>query len=169
MKRRLRKKKHLGEFRQFGFYLYLYIREEIEEQIAEDFKHSLLNDLEKFLDVPPVGAFWGKEYLELFICPVSGSATEKEREWLRNRLSSDVNVVSFEMGDCLDAWYDPSFRYPGIEPHPFGPWSEVICPGKIWWKRGQPVGLMALSRWTVQQMLLRVMEQNEESDDQQID
>ncbi|MFO7914634.1 MAG: 50S ribosome-binding protein YggL [Candidatus Krumholzibacteriales bacterium] len=165
MKRRLRKKKHLGEFRQMGFYLYLYLREEIDESISRKFKDSLLEDFEKILDAPPVGVFWGESYFELFICPARGSATDEDREWLRKRLEMDINVQYYEFGPLIDAWYDRSFRSSAVELHQYGPWTGMIIPGKIWWKSGQPAGWMAAVRWIRQQRFLRLLEDYEEEDD----
>ena len=165
MKRRLRKKKHLGEFQQMGFYLYLYLREEIAESISHMFKKALLEYVERIFNAPPVGAFWQESYFELFICPASGSATEEDREWLGERLEMDINVEYYEIGDLIDAWYDSSFRSSAVEIHQYGPWSNMIIPGKIWWRRGQPAGWMAAVRWTMQQQFLRMLEEYEVEDD----
>jgi uncharacterized protein YggL (DUF469 family) len=162
VKRRIRKKNHVGDYRQLGFYVYVYPRPDIGGSIFDSFRNALLDDIGMHLNAPPFGAFWGHSYFELFVCPLRGSATDEHKAWLRARLSNDVNVASFEFGPLIDAWWDESLTTTKRIPHPEGLWSELVFPGdRKWWKRGQPPGWRVNILWTMRHMYLKLRMQRD--------
>jgi uncharacterized protein len=166
VKRRIRKKNHVGDYRQLGFYVYVYPRPDLNESIFDSFRNALLDDIGLHVNAPPFGAFWGNSYFELFVCPLSGSATEEHREWLRARLSNDINVEAFEFGPLMDAWWDESYEKMERTPHPQGLWSELIFPrDRKWWSKGQPPGWHANILWTMRHMYLKLLMQGDFQED----
>ena len=112
MKRRLRKKKRLGEFQELGFP----VRFTLSEARSPD-------ECEAFIDEWILGAIEANELQfggggsthawEGFVTVVErGSATEEHRRALEAWLSSHPSVVRHEVGPLVDAWYgdvDPWF------------------------------------------------------------
>jgi uncharacterized protein YggL (DUF469 family) len=154
----LRKKKHVGEFQQLGFYAYVYLRADLDESIVDLLQDTMHGDIESEMKAPAIGAFWGQSYFELFICPLRGSATSYHQDWLRARLRNDINVDTYDIGPLIDAWREESFQVSTYEPHRQGPWTKLNFPkDRCWWKRGQPPGWRAIILWTRQQMIIRAL------------
>jgi len=106
VKKRLRKKKHLGEFKELGF------------QVRGDLRPGLSgNDLEAFVDrlIDIVEArslaFGGgagrDDKLDGFVTRAGrGSATEEDRAALAAFLDGDKEIAGHEVGALRDAWHD---------------------------------------------------------------
>ncbi|OQX70038.1 MAG: hypothetical protein B6A08_02415 [Sorangiineae bacterium NIC37A_2] len=104
MKRRLRKKKRLGEFRELGF--------SIQAQLSSSSKEARLAFIERFVDAVERRAllFGGgcslDGLLEGFVMPrARGSATVEDLEAVLELLQSAPEVTSFEVGQLKDAWH----------------------------------------------------------------
>ena len=105
MKRRLRKKKHLGEFTELGF------------EVRADLRPGLSdNDIEAFLDrlIDVVAArslaFGGgagrDDKLDGFVTRAGrGSATEEDRAALAAFLKGAAEIARHEVGALRDAWH----------------------------------------------------------------
>jgi hypothetical protein len=105
VKRRLRKKKRLGEFKELGF------------EVRGDLRPGLVSaDLDAFVDrlIDVIEArqlaFGGgagrDDKLDGFVTRMGrGSATEDDRAALAAFLEGDAAIVRHEVGELRDAWY----------------------------------------------------------------
>lgn len=110
MKRRLRKKKRLGEFRELGF--------AIQAQLRSSSKEGRLDFIERFVDAVERRAllFGGgcslEGLLEGLIMPrARGSASAEDREAVLQLLQNAPEIARYEVGPLKDAWY-------GLGTHP---------------------------------------------------
>lgn len=105
MKRRLRKKKRVGEFQELGFE----VRGDLRPGLAEA-------DVDAFVDRPIAivearrlafgGGAGRDDKLDGFVTRCGrGSATPEDRVTLDAFLEGDVAVVRHEVGELRDAWY----------------------------------------------------------------
>jgi hypothetical protein len=103
MRKRLRKKKRVGEFKQLGFELFADVRPNASEAI-EAFVDRLIIAVEaRRLGVGGGGGRDGK--FEGFVTRLGrGSATEDDRAALATFLKGDDAVVRHEVGALTDAW-----------------------------------------------------------------
>ena len=104
MKRRLRKKKHLGEFQELGFDVSAKLRPDLDTA-AHD---ALLDRLMAMTGARQLGFTGGGNYTELegFVSRlVRGSTSEEDRQAVAAFLDGDEAVVSHEVGTLRDAWY----------------------------------------------------------------
>ena len=105
MKKRLRKKLHLGEFQEFGF------------DVACRFVKNLSDDqIDRFIDTFIIeaiennglccGGGGDKNEWSVFVTRDGrDSVTESHREKVASWLKSNEFVAEFEVGDLMDAWY----------------------------------------------------------------
>ncbi len=105
MKRRLRKKKRLGEFRELGFQIRAELRDRIEDSDFEAFMDRWIGAVEtRQLAFGGGGGRDGK--FEGFVARAErGSATEDDRQALAAFLEGDVAITRREVGELRDAWY----------------------------------------------------------------
>ena len=103
MRRRLRKKKHLGEFKQMGFEMEGDLRPELPRSEEDAFIERVLQWLEvrdlAFGGSIGGGAFGG------FVSRDRVSATEDDRAALTTLLERDPAVSRHDVGALRDAWY----------------------------------------------------------------
>lgn len=103
MKKRLCKKRHLGEFTEFGFSL----RFAISEDLSVTARDSLLDEF--IAEIERLGLqFGGGGILEwdgFVALNGRGSVTERHREAMLGWLESNPNVVKPEAGSLVDAWH----------------------------------------------------------------
>lgn len=105
-KRRLRKKRRVGEFQEFGFDVHFKIHADVadpgHEQVLDDF---ILEAIEAHGLAAGGG---GREVMDFFVTSARrrGSATNNDRQaveaWLRNR----GELIAHHVGELRDAWYD---------------------------------------------------------------
>lgn len=99
MRRRLRKKKRLGEFREFGF--------EITAQLSPGADHEAFMD--RLIDAVEarqlgVGGGGSKDF-QCFIARLGrGSANDEDRDALGRFFAEDPAIVQHEIGPLIDAW-----------------------------------------------------------------
>jgi uncharacterized protein len=105
MKKRLRKKLRVGEFKEMGFYVRFRLAENLSEEDLNAF-------LDQFLDeviMPRDLYFGGGGHLEWqgFVGLIlRGSATEEHRNQVATWLGGHPQVLEHELSDLRDAWYD---------------------------------------------------------------
>jgi uncharacterized protein len=105
VKKRLRKKKHLGEFREFGFGVSATLRVSLDEQKEGDFIGRLI----AFVDARDL-CFGGGGAGTSFGCFITSllaghNATEEDRAAVEAFLKADADVETFEVERLRDAWY----------------------------------------------------------------
>ncbi len=103
MKKRLRKKKHVGEFQELGFDLDGSLRPGIDREAVHAFTERFIAHIEAHELAfgggigPTVGGFvtrFGR-----------GCATEDDRACVGSFLASDPAVIQHSMGELRDAWH----------------------------------------------------------------
>jgi len=103
--RRLRKKKRVGEFREFGFP----VRFSFSEQLSVDERNSLLDDWIRLgieANGLQFGGGGGSNIWEGFVALEGrGSATDDHRRIVDEWLSKEPRVLRHEVGPLIDAWY----------------------------------------------------------------
>ncbi len=97
---RLRKKLHLGEFKEFGFQFAATHKTELDEIAAEALVDAFLQEL-----VEPRGlAFAGWTDGGFIVMYGKGSATAEDQEALRTWFAARPEVASVDIGPLVDAW-----------------------------------------------------------------
>ncbi len=104
MKKRIRKKQHVGEFQELGFDVDAGLRPGMDRDAVRAFGDRFIAHIEAHQLAfgggigPTVGGFvtrFGR-----------GSATEGDRASVTVFLADDPDVVEHEIGDLRDAWYE---------------------------------------------------------------
>ena len=112
MKRRLRKKKHLGEFQQLGFIVNFTCRRDLSPSDMEMIQDRWFENFCKPRGFERCGIAWLFNQYEAFVCRPKGSATDWDRKCAEDWLKRQPEVVEVHVGPLIDAWYDPSFEEP---------------------------------------------------------
>lgn len=106
MKRRLRKKKRIGEFRELGFEVSYRLCEDVTAEQAEAF---LLLFLREAIERNELGAGGGggRPVGEFFVVSARerASASDEQRERVRAWLRGRPEVTASEVGPLRDAWH----------------------------------------------------------------
>lgn len=98
MKKRLRKKKHKGEFQQYGFEIEFQYKSEYPETEAELLFDEFIELMEK------EKLLFGGGLLSGFITAQKGSVTDSNRTAIENWIiSKNYAIISFKL-DKKDAW-----------------------------------------------------------------
>ena len=106
MKGRLRKKLHVGEFVQLGFEATFKCTSGLDEpgrfQLLYDFVEQAVEENEL------AAGGGGDESMSLFVMSdiKNRSVTEEQRKQVREWLSKEERVKSFEVGQLKDAWQE---------------------------------------------------------------
>jgi len=102
MNKRIRKKRHLGEFKEYMFEFSLKLRPELTEPELEAWWDDLIDIVEDL----KLGIFGGGNHEQEFSC-IRGKGrapiTLEDRDALGRCLSQDSRVVSYQLGDLEDA------------------------------------------------------------------
>lgn len=106
LKRRLRKKYHLGEFQELGFE----IRVEFEPNLSRTEFDKLYDEFIEKIEENNL-AFGGGGGPEIWQGFVSGFEnyqfpTNEQRDTIKNYLESLPDIAKCEVGNLKDAWYD---------------------------------------------------------------
>lgn len=100
MRRRLRKKKHLAEFQEFGFD----VRADVNDDDPEAFVDRWIAQLDS--NELAFGGRAGPDGIDGFVTRfVRGGATADDRMAIIAFLEGDEAVVHYEVGGLRDAWY----------------------------------------------------------------
>ncbi len=106
MKKRLRKKKRLGEFQEFGFYLDAEYDEIKDESKFDDFIDRVLDMIEDNGFV--CGGKFLEEQFDGFLSLSNPSLElESQKKALLESLKSISEIKKAEVSENVDAWYGP--------------------------------------------------------------
>jgi uncharacterized protein len=100
--RRLQKKLHVGEFQELGF--------EISFQFQKDLANDLINQFWDDFIIEAIeqnGLAFGGGTQGFASLWKRGSVTEVHRDLVRKWLSLRPELLSFELGELVDAYYPP--------------------------------------------------------------
>lgn len=100
MRKRLRKKLHLGEFREDGFIIKFSLT---NANKLDDFCDRFIDEAIDANDLECGGG--GNTEWEAFITRCTGSATEADRLSVLNWLKRQPSVKNIEVGPLVDAWH----------------------------------------------------------------
>lgn len=104
MKRRLRKKKRVGEFKELGFELVADLDPAVEGSQLDAFVERLISFVES-RDLG-FGGGVGPAKLDGFVSRFGrGSATEDDRLAMADFLEGDTAIVRHDVGGLLDGWH----------------------------------------------------------------
>ena len=106
MRRRLRKKLRVGEFREYGFELSYELRPDVTEGEADAFLDAFIEQVEANGLVCGGGGA-GESWSFLVTPDGRGRTDEKDRASLGSWLQSEADVVSYNIGGFLDLWHGP--------------------------------------------------------------
>ena len=106
MNKRLRKKRHLGEFKEYMFDFSLKLRPELTESELDVW----LDDLLDVIVASKLSIGGGGGHEQKYCCyrwrrRCKTPITLEDRDALERWLAQDSRVVSCQMGDLEDAWY----------------------------------------------------------------
>ncbi len=101
MRKRLRKRRHIGEFREDGFEVKfnLFLDSSVDD---DDFFDRFIVEIEKnsLTFAGGCGANW-----DIYVTKNPGSATESDREIIRAWLEAQPKVKDLVIGQLVDAWW----------------------------------------------------------------
>lgn len=104
MKKRLRKKKHVGEFQELGFE----VEAELRPELGRDKVHAFTDRFIAIIEAQQL-AFGGGigTTISGFVTRFArGSATANDRACVIAFFAADPDVVRHQIGDLRDAWYE---------------------------------------------------------------
>src|SRR5690606_23182077 len=103
MKKRLRKKLHLEEFKELGLYLSYRLPTGFTDEEQEEHWVAFIEFIESIKLCCGGG---GVEVIEYFIAHIPrGSVSPEQRSAVEKWLSSRKEVSALEIGPLVDAWY----------------------------------------------------------------
>ncbi|SHI30457.1 hypothetical protein SAMN02745146_0455 [Hymenobacter daecheongensis DSM 21074] len=103
MKKRLRKKKYIGEFQEFGWYVTLVLKSDDAQT-----KEALLDALLEQMDV--LDLMMGGSLVSFFAQPVirlTKEQTQERQQQLQQWLTQRPEVAQATSSALTDAWYGP--------------------------------------------------------------
>lgn len=105
MKKRLRKKKHAGEFQELGFRVVYRPASGLSPEAREELLWAFLTAAIEANGLLAGGG--GGEPADFFVASATrcGSATEEQRAAVRQWLAGETRIAWFDVGPLLDAWY----------------------------------------------------------------
>ncbi len=105
LKRRLRKKYHLGEFKELGFDIFTALKLDLSEKEFDKFLGNFIDEIESNKLLFGGG---GKENWEGFVTSAKKytSPTEKQRDKIKKWLENRLEIDSVKIGEFRDAWRD---------------------------------------------------------------
>lgn len=110
LKRRLRKKLHLGEFQEFEFEVSVDFKKGIGEIQFDKFWHEFVGEIEKHGLV----CGGGGDYNSWQVVVTSGrkfaSPTSSDKERIKIWLEKYSEVENCKVGEFLDSWHDPKWN-----------------------------------------------------------
>ena len=104
MKKRLRKKLHLGEFREFGFEVGFRLSEDLDESGLDRFWDSFIGEAIEAWGLMCGGAC-GRVWDVFVTRPGRRSATEQDQRDVAGWLEQRPDVSGVQIGPLIDAWH----------------------------------------------------------------
>lgn len=98
--RRLRKKLHVGEFRELGFAVDIRVSPALSDSAADTLWWQFIEEA-----IEARGLAFGGGSSGFVTRAGRGSATEKDREAIRSWLDAQAGVEAVAVGPLEDAWY----------------------------------------------------------------
>jgi uncharacterized protein YggL (DUF469 family) len=106
MRRRLRKKLRVGDFKELGFEIHATLSPDLDHGGYDAFLDRLIDAVEAHRLA--FGGYGRRGAFEGFVTQLGrGSTTEADREALATFLASDPAVVGHKVGPLVDAWHSP--------------------------------------------------------------
>ncbi len=106
LKRRLRKKYHVGEFQEFGFEIFVTFRLNLSETDSDQLYDEFIVEIEanKLL----FGGGGGLGSMQGFVTASKNyqSPNIEQREKIKNWLENHREIAGCKVGNFKDAWYD---------------------------------------------------------------
>ena len=103
MKKRLRKKLHLGEFREYSFHVAFRTPASVSAVEDDDLLDRFLEMLE--VNVLQFGGSGGLHEFDGIVQCYPGSATDQHRDTVRLWLEHQPDVFNIVVGELVDAWH----------------------------------------------------------------
>ena len=104
MRKRIRKKRRLGEFQEFGFEVRFGLPSDFSERDQDAFFDAFISEAIESNRLM-CGGGCGREW-DVFIAKVGrGSATENHRKMVGDWLRNSPYVFELQIGPLVDAWY----------------------------------------------------------------
>jgi uncharacterized protein len=105
MRRRLRKKLFVGEFKEMGFYVRFRLAENLSEEDLSAFFDQFLTEVIEAQDLY-FGGGGHRDWQGFVGLNRRGSVTEEHRNQVSTWLGNHPQVLEHELSDLRDAWYD---------------------------------------------------------------
>lgn len=106
MKKRLRKKLHIGEFQELGFSISFNFKDTATTEEAEAFIGEFLTEVVEHQDLCFAGSGNCTEWEGLIMLNAMGSVTEEQRQTVTSWLEKADKVDNFEASELIDVWYE---------------------------------------------------------------
>ena len=105
MKKRLRKKLYLGEFKELGFEIAVDLAEGMNDEKLDAFIATFGEEALDKNDLDFEGGVNASALFGLIILSKRGSVSEKQRSDIEAWLKGRTEVKSVTVGELVDAWY----------------------------------------------------------------
>lgn len=109
MKKRLRKKKRLGEFQEFGFKTGFRFPGQLDTNASNDLLDRFIRDAIEKNGLQFGGGGAGNEWNGFVaLATPRGSTLETHRQAVENWFKQEPEVQEYYLSDMIDIWYGPS-------------------------------------------------------------
>jgi len=105
MRKRLRKKLYMGEFKEMGFHVRFRLAENLGEEDLNMFFDQFVTEIIEANDLY-FGGGGNQEWQGFVGLNRRGSVTEEQRNQVSTWLGNHPQVVEHEVSDLRDVWYD---------------------------------------------------------------
>jgi len=109
MRKRLRKKRRVREFAQYGCRLVASCREETAPEQIEDLRDRWLSDVCDIRGLEHCCVAWQNQVFEVLVCRRHGTVTEEEVTEFAEWIAVQPGVVRVKVGDLVDLWHTNLF------------------------------------------------------------
>lgn len=110
LKRRLRKKYHLGEFQEFGFEVIVNFKKETDEIQFDKFWNEFIDEIEKNKLLCGGGGDYNSWQVFVTSERKFASPTTSDKERIKVFLENCLEIKSFQVGESIDAWNDQKWN-----------------------------------------------------------